>query len=453
MSERIKNELQISVSGIRGIYPDYLTSEIVFNFGVVFGSYIRTKKVLVCCDTRASGKSLKDSMITGLLCTGKDVIDLGIAATPELGYTIEKEERGEAAGVVITASHNPQEYNGIKFFSEKGTFLNNEEMKKLLDTYYKRSFTVSKEPGFLSFADCRERYFNAIYRAVDIERIKTKKFKVVVDVCQGVGAMRTEEFLKGMGCDVVIINKEPLGVFAHNPEPLTENLAGLSETVMKEKASIGFAQDPDCDRLAIVCEDGNIPGEEIVVALATRDILEYHKKGNVVVNLSTTSLIEDIARDAGASVYRTKIGEVNVVEKMKETGAVIGGEGNGGVIFPDVHYGRDSFVGMALILEYLSHREINISEIINEMPRYFIVKKKIAISDKKKVEDILEKVKKEVSGKENVNMEDGIKVIRKDGWVHIRPSGTEPIIRVYAEAKDSHIAEKYLSEFISLLSV
>jgi len=453
MNERIKNELQISVSGIRGIYPEYLTSEIVFNFGIVFGSYIRTKKVLVCCDTRASGKSLKDSMITGLLCTGKDVVDIGIAATPEMGYIIEKEGRGEIAGVVITASHNPQEYNGIKFFSEKGTFLNNQEMSKLLDIYYKRSFTVSKEPGFLSFADYRERYFKAIYKAVYIEKIKTKKFKVVVDVCQGVGAMLTEEFLKGMSCDVVIINKEPFGIFTHNPEPLPENLAGLSERVIKEKASIGFAQDPDCDRLSIVCEDGNIPGEEVVVALATRDILEYHQKGNVVVNLSTTSLIEDIARDAGVSVYRTKIGEVNVVEKMKETGAVIGGEGNGGVIFPDVHYGRDSFVGMALILEYLSHRGINISEIINEMPKYFIVKKKIAISDKKKVEVILERVKKEVSGKENVNMEDGIKVIRKDGWVHIRPSGTEPIIRVYAEAKDRNIAERYLSEFISLIAV
>ncbi|MCX8082133.1 MAG: phosphoglucosamine mutase [bacterium] len=447
MSDRIKNELQISVAGIRGIYPDFLTSEIVFNFGVVFGSYVKTKKVLVCCDTRKSGRSLKDAIITGILCTGKDVVDLGIAPTPEMGYIIEKELGGRSTGIVITASHNPQEYNGIKFFSEKGTFLNEVEMKKLLDIYYKRSVIVSKEPGFLSSEEYTDNYFKSIYKVVDAERIRKKKFKVVVDVCQGVGAIITEEFLRGLGCDVKIINKDPIGIFAHNPEPLPENLLTLSEQVIKEKADIGFAQDPDCDRLAIVCEDGVIPGEEIVIVLCTRDILEYHRKGNIVVNLSTTSLIDDVVKDSGISVYRTKIGEINVVEKMKETHAVIGGEGNGGVIFPDVHYGRDSFVGMALILEYLSYREKNISKIIYEMPKYFMIKKKINISDRKKVEEILNRIRKQIIDKENINMEDGIKIIRNDGWIHIRPSGTEPVIRIYVEARSKNIAEKYLSEF------
>ncbi|MCM8761956.1 MAG: phosphoglucosamine mutase [Candidatus Omnitrophica bacterium] len=452
MNDKIKNGLQISVSGIRGIYPDFLTSEIVFNFGIVFGSYIRTKKVFVCSDTRTSGKSLKDSIITGLLCTGKDVVDLGIAPTPEMGCVIEKEEMTRAAGIVITASHNPQEYNGIKFFSEKGTFLNTEEMKRMLDVYYKRAFTISKEPGFLSFMEYTDKYFSNIYRTVDVERIRAKKFNVVVDVCQGVGAIFTEKFLKGLGCDVVLLNKEPPGIFAHNPEPLPENLVELSETVIKEKADIGFAQDPDCDRLAIVSEDGNIPGEEMVIVLATRDILEYHKKGGIVVNLSTTALIEEITRALCVSVHRTKIGEVNVVEKMKETGSVIGGEGNGGVIFPDVHYGRDSFVGMALILEYLAYREKCLSEIIDEMPKYFMIKKKISISDRQKVEEILKNIREKVSGSEKVNLEDGIKIIRTDGWVHIRPSGTEPVIRIYVEGKNKNVAERYLSEFISLLS-
>lgn len=451
MSGSIKNELQISVAGIRGIYPDYLTSEIVFNFGVVFGSYVKTKKVLVCCDTRPSSKSLRDSAITGLLCTGKDVVDIGIAPTPEMGYIIERLEKDNATGIVITASHNPQEYNGIKFFSEKGTFINASEMEKLLDIYYKKAFTISKEPGYLYLTQYTDRYFDGIYRTVDTERIKKRNFKVVVDVCQGVGAFRTEKFLRGMGCEVIMINKEPSGIFAHNPEPLPENLKTLSELTVKEKADIGFAQDPDGDRLAFVCENGHIPGEELVVVLAVRDVLEYHKKGEVVVNLSTTSLVDDIVRTTGVSLHRTRIGEINVVEKMKETGAVIGGEGNGGVIFPDVHYGRDSFVGMALILEYLSYREKNISTIINEMPKYFMLKKKINISDKKKSVEILEKVKKELSGKETLNLEDGIKIIRNNGWIHIRPSGTEPVIRLYVEAKSRDIAEKYLSEFISMV--
>ncbi|MDD3725865.1 MAG: phosphoglucosamine mutase [Candidatus Ratteibacteria bacterium] len=449
---RIKNELHISVAGIRGIYPEFLTSEIVFNFGVVFGSYIKTKKIFVCCDTRTSSLSLKDSIITGLLCTGKDVVDLGIAPTPEMGYIIEKVETGNAAGAVITGSHNPQEYNGIKFFSERGTFLNATEMQKLLDIYYKRSFTVSKEPGYLYSGKYTERYFNGIFRTVDVERIKKRKFKVVVDVCQGVGAVRTENFLKEMGCEVIVINKEPHGIFSHNPEPLSENLTALSETVIREKANIGFAQDTDCDRLSFTCENGHIPGEELVVALTTRDILEYHKKGDIVVNLSTTSLIEDIAKNAGVYVYRTKIGEINVVEKMKELGAVIGGEGNGGVIFPDVHYGRDSFIGMALILEYMAYREREISEIIEEMPVYVLLKRKVEVSDKRMAAEIVEKIKKAASEKEQMNLEDGIKIIRQDGWVHIRPSGTEPIVRIYVEGKSKEIAEKYLSEFISLIS-
>lgn len=451
MSNRIKNELQISVAGIRGIYPDFLTSEIVFNFGVVFGSYIKAKKVLVCCDTRRSGKSLKDSVITGLLCTGKDVVDLGIAPTPEMGYIIEKIEN-EAGGIVITASHNPDNYNGIKFFSEKGIFLNSDEMQKLLDIYYRKAFTVAKEPGNLYSGEYTERYFNDIYSRVNVDKIKKRKFKVVVDVCQGVGALRTEEFLEGLGCEVTVLNREPLGIFAHNPEPLPENLASLSEAVVTKSADIGFAQDPDCDRLSFVCENGYIPGEELVVVLAARDILEYHRKGNIVVNLSTTTLIEDIGREAGVSVYRTKIGEINVVEKMKEINAVIGGEGNGGIIFPDVHYGRDSFVGMALILEYLAYREKTISEVIKEMPGYFILKKKIEIEDKFKAEKIIEKVKQLISGKELVNLEDGVKIIRKDGWIHIRPSGTEPVIRIYVEGKTKTIAEEYLSEFIHLIS-
>jgi phosphomannomutase len=445
----MKNKLQISVSGIRGIYPEFLTSDVVFTFGVVFGSYVKTKRVFVCRDTRASGDSLKGSMITGLLCTGKDVVDLGVTPTPEIGYIIEKIE--PSSGAVITASHNPQDYNGIKFFSDKGVILNAEEGRKLLDIYHKRSLTVAKNPGFVSFEDYTEQYFNGIYHTIDLERIRKRRFRVVVDVCQGVGALLSKKFLEGMGCDVTVINAEPAGIFSHNPEPLPENLKDLSRRVVEERADIGFAQDPDCDRLAFVCENGRIPGEELTLVLSMKNVLERDTdKRPVVVNLSTTALVEEIAEDFGVHVYRTKIGEVNVVEKMKEVGAAIGGEGNGGVIFPAVHYGRDSFVGMSLILEHLAKKGKTLSEITKQMPEYFMLKKKIRISEEQK-NTILEDIKRRYSAEEEVNLEDGVKIIRKEGWIHIRPSGTEPLIRFYVEGKNREIAERYLSEFTALL--
>jgi len=430
----MKNKLQISVSGIRGIYPEFLTSDVVFTFGVVFGSYVKTKRVFVCRDTRASGDSLKGSMITGLLCTGKDVVDLGVTPTPEIGYIIEKIE--PSSGAVITASHNPQDYNGIKFFSDKGVILNAEEGRKLLDIYHKRSLTVAKNPGFVSFEDYTEQYFNGIYHTIDLERIRKRRFRVVVDVCQGVGALLSKKFLEGMGCDVTVINAEPAGIFSHNPEPLPENLKDLSRRVVEERADIGFAQDPDCDRLAFVCENGRIPGEELTLVLSMKNVLERDTdKRPVVVNLSTTALVEEIAEDFGVHVYRTKIGEVNVVEKMKEVGAAIG---------------RDSFVGMSLILEHLAKKDKTLSEITKQMPEYFMLKKKIRISEEQK-NTILEDIKRRYSAEEEVNLEDGVKIIRKEGWIHIRPSGTEPLIRFYVEGKNREIAERYLSEFTALL--
>jgi len=442
----MENGLQVSVSGVRGMYPDFLTSSVANMFGVAFGSYTKEKRVLVCRDTRASGESLKEAVITGLLCTGKDVFDLGIAATPELSYVIEKIEK--APGVVITASHNPSEYNGIKFFSEKGVYLNSGECRKLLNIYDKKSFNIAENPGFVFFRKYTDEYFSGIYGTVDVERIKKRKFRVVVDVCQGVGGLLSERFLEGLGCDVTVINREPAGLFSHNPEPLAENLHQLADRVVAEKADVGFAQDPDCDRLAIVCDDGRIPGEEMTVVLCIRNFLEK-KKGPVVVNLSTTSLVDEVARDFRVDVYRTKIGEINVVEEMKKVCSVIGGEGNGGVICPDVHYGRDSFVGMALILEYAARRHETLSGITKELPQYYMLKKKIMIRDRQ-THTMIERLKKEYGEKENVDLADGIKIIRQDGWIHIRPSGTEPVLRIYAEGKTKEIAEKYLSEFTCL---
>jgi len=441
--------LQISVSGVRGRYPDFLTSSVAKRFGLAFGSYVRSNRVFICRDTRISGESLKNAIATGLLCAGKDVADIGIAATPELGYVLEKIEK--SPGVVVTASHNPGEYNGIKFLTEAGVFLNSAQSSELLGIYNNKSFHVAQDPGCFSSRGYTEKYFEAIYGVIDASAVRRRKFRVVVDACQGVGAFMSEPFLQGLGCEVEVINREPAGVFSHNPEPLPENLLQLSAAVLKNNADIGFAQDPDGDRLAVVCENGSIPGEEMTVVLCIVNILENYGKGPVVVNLSTTSLVEEVAKKLGVAVYRTRIGEINVVERMKECGAVIGGEGNGGVICPNLHYGRDSFVGMAVILDYLVKRGKKLSEITGALPKFHMLKEKLVVDGDKK-DFLLDRLMKEYGAKEEVNIEDGIKIIRRGGWVHVRPSGTEPVLRIYAEAGDIKTAEEYLAEFTAYFS-
>lgn len=438
----MNDELKISVSGIRGKYPDSINPEIVYKFGLAYGKFLKEKKVYVGRDTRLSGEVLLYSLISSLLITGKDVFLTGISPTPLIEFIVEKDRK--AGGVIITASHNPSQYNGIKFLSSKGTFLNERENKKLMEIYKNEKFEIKEEPGKVFTCDKTTEFFEEIYKNVNKKEIEKSKFKVVIDVCQGVGALFTKSFLEGLGCDVKILNEKPYGVFSHDPEPKRETLKQLSFNVKKFMADIGFAQDPDGDRLAMVDEKGQIIGEEMVLALSVTNILEK-KKGPVVVNLSTSSIIDDIAGKFNAKVYRTKIGEVNVVEKMKRVKSVIGGEGNGGVIFPSVHYGRDSFVGMALILEYMATKGKKISEILKDFPEYFMVKKKIPISSKK-IPVLMEKLK-ETYRKERLNLLDGVKIIRKDGWIHIRASGTEPVLRLIIETKDREKLRLYLEEF------
>ena len=446
----MKNKLIISVAGIRGVYPEPLSPEKVYRFGLAFGFYSGRKKIFVARDTRKSGTALKLALMAGLSAAGRDIIDIDIASTPQLTYLVEK--NGGACGVIISASHNPEEYNGLKFVSSKGTFLNEKEGREFLDIFSNPGMYVMPcKTGNLVAGKqeyYRQMYFEGIYKKVNVADIRKKKFKVIADVCQGVGAFYTRSFLEYLGCEAVIINREPLGVFSHNPEPLAANLKELSMAAVKEKADIGFAQDPDADRLAIVDEKGNIPGEELTLALAVQSVLE-RTAGPVVVNLSTSALIEHIAEKNSSRVYRTRIGEVNVVEGMKKKRAVIGGEGNGGVILPDVHYGRDSFVGMALILEYIARKGQPVSEIISEFPEYTMLKEKFVMGGRKA--DAIKVLTKTYSGKEELNLQDGMKIIRKDGWIHIRPSGTEPVLRVYVEGRSKTIARKYLAEITGLI--
>ncbi len=443
----MEKNFKISVAGIRGIYPYFLTPEIVYKFGLSYANFSKEKDIYVGRDTRISGEVLKYALISSLLFSGKNIIDLDIAPTPLVEYAVEKNKK--AGGVIITASHNPIEYNGIKFLSKKGTFLNEKESKKLIELYKKGKFSFNKIPGkVMSCPEIKEKYFEEIYKNVDIEKIKKSHFKVVGDVCQGVGALYTKDFLSGLNCNIEILNEKPYGVFSHDPEPKKETLKQLSKYIKEKGADIGFAQDPDGDRLAIVDEKGNIVGEELVLAICIKNILEKIKTP-IVVNLSTSMVVDSVAKVYGVKVYRTKIGEVNVVEKMKKVKAIIGGEGNGGVIYPPVHYGRDSFVAMSLILEYMAKKERKISEIVSEFPPYFMIKEKYEI-EVAKIKKIIEKIKEKYK-KEKIDFTDGIKIIRKDGWIHIRPSGTEPVLRLVVESVDKETSDKYLDEIKGLI--
>lgn len=439
--------LKISVSGIRGVYPSSLNPEVVYNFGLAYGNYLKENTVYVGRDTRISGETLKYAIISSLIATGKNIIDLDIAPTPFVEFFVEKDKK--AGGIIITASHNPFEYNGIKFLSPKGTFLNEKEGEKLLEIYKERKFVLSEIPGEVKFKiGLKDKYFEEIYKRVDILKIKGNNFKIIVDVCQGVGSLYTKEFLEGLNCKVEILNEKPLGIFSHDPEPNKKTLKQLSQYIKEKKADIGFAQDPDGDRLAIVDGKGNIIGEEMVLAICIKNVLEKIKTP-IVVNLSTSMVIDFIAKNFGVNVYRTKIGEVNVVEKMKKVKSLIGGEGNGGIIYAPVHYGRDSFVGMALILEYLAKEGKSLSEILSEFPQFFMKKEKYKV-EFSKIKKIMEKIKKKYKN-EKINLIDGIKIIRNDGWIHIRPSGTEPVLRLVVESRDEKILNKYLEEFESFI--
>lgn len=443
----LKN-LKISVAGIRGTYPEALTPEIVYKFGLSYANFIDRKNIYIGRDTRISGEVIKHILIGSILASGKNIVDLDISPTPMVEYAVEKNKK--SGGIIITASHNPSQYNGIKFLSKKGTFLNEKEGKELIEIYRKGNFCLKEIPGkIFSETEIKERYFEDIYRSVDSENIKKSGFKVVVDVCQGVGALYTKKFLEYLNCDVVILNEKPYGVFSHDPEPKKETLKQLSDYIKENKADIGFAQDPDCDRLAIVDEKGNIVGEELVLGICLKNILEKIKTP-VVVNLSTSMVVDFIAKNHKVKVYRTKIGEVNVVEKMKRVKSLIGGEGNGGVIYAPVHYGRDSFVAMSLILEYMAKKGKRISEIVSEFPFYFMRKEKFEI-EKWKIKKIIERLKERYKD-EKINITDGVKIIRKDGWIHIRGSGTEPVLRLIVESEKEEKLNEYFEEVKSFIS-
>ncbi|MHC4738002.1 MAG: phosphoglucosamine mutase [Planctomycetota bacterium] len=442
-------DLIISISGMRGIVGENLTADISREYGCAFGTYLKERnagkeKLSVCIgrDSRASGEMLKSALTEGLCKVGVDVTDLGIVTTPSVGIMVR--ELGCDGGAVITASHNPIQYNGIKLLLENSMAPPAKEAEQIRQYYFDKHFRLvdSADSGGVSFNEqTNVIHTSKVLGLVYKESIVAKQFKVVLDSVNGAGGPITKKLLGELGCDVCAINDEPTGIFAHTPEPTAENLAGLCEVVKGNGAEIGFGQDPDADRLAIVDEDGRYIGEEYTLALAAKYIFSK-RSGSAAANLSTSRMLDDIVERAGGRVYRTAVGEANVAAAMLEHDCIIGGEGNGGVIDLRVGPIRDSLVGIVFVLQLMAETGKTVSQLAEEVGGYYMSKDKFA-ADKREAEQILDSAKR-VFADASLNTADGCRFDFEDGWVHLRTSNTEPVMRLIVEAKDRQTAEKYI---------
>ncbi len=444
------SKLMVSVSGVRGIFGESLTPDVALNFATHFGIFQKRGKIIVGRDSRTTGIAMFNAVVSGLLSVGCDVVDLGIVSTPTVLLAVE--ESDAAGGISITASHNPSEWNAMKFVGSNGMFLFPEEADKFIGSLDEPVVYANwdKMGKLISDPEGTKRHIEKILNIsyLNIEKIRNKKFKVVIDCVNGAGGVISPVLLRELGCEVIELNCEPTGYFAHTPEPLKKNLGQLEAAVKEHGADIGFANDPDVDRLAIVSEKGECIGEELSLLLTEKFVLSK-KKGSIVTNLSSSMASEDIANEFGVKVYRTKVGEINVGKKMKELDSPIGGEGNGGVICSEVHYTRDAPAGIALILAYMAEREKSISELADEIPKYYFAKDKIKV-DADKLDAIMDKVPV-VFAEYELDHTDGIKVLGDKFWIHIRKSGTEPIIRVYVESETAERSAELCADAIEKL--
>jgi len=445
--------LKISISGIRGIAGQSLTDEVVRDFAAAFAKYTNKGKIVIGSDTRLSGEHVKTIVISELCARGCEVIDIGIAPTPTTQIAVRNNKAD--GGIIITASHNPPEWNGLKFVRQDGIFLNESQAKELISMYedIQKTAKAPKEDSLIGSL-CKkdptalDKHIELVKNNIDVPAIRNKGFKVAIDCCNGAGSVITQKFLKELGCEIIAINTDTKKIPPRGSEPIPQNLSQLCEVVKKFNADIGFAQDPDADRLSIVSDEGVAIGEEYSLALAAMFILSRDKSSGkkvLVTNLSTSRINEDIASGLGAKVVRTKVGEVNVSEKIKETGAVIGGEGNGGIIWPVVGLGRDSIAGIGLILTMLAASGKKLSFIVSGMPRYSMIKDKVELSASSDPSKILSSIEKLYTS-EKIDRTDGIKVDFSDGWLHIRSSNTEPIIRIIAEGLDIKVTKNRIEE-------
>ncbi len=439
-----------SISGIRGTIGgkpgNGLSPLDVVKYSTAYAAWIteqgKGKKVVIGRDGRISGEMVRNLVTATLQGCGIDVVDLGLSTTPTVEMAVKMEEA--AGGIILTASHNPKEWNALKLLNNDGEFLSAEAGQWILDyvNTTEPNYADVNHLGSLKHDDSYiQKHIDTIlaHPLVDVAAIKAKNFSVVVDPVNSTGSLSVPQLLRALGVEnITIINEEVTGRFAHNPEPLLENLTELCSTVAKSNAHLGIAVDPDVDRLCFVCDDGSLFGEEYTL-VAIADYILSHKKGNTVSNLSSTRALKDVTEKHGGQYYPSAVGEVNVVKKMKEVNAVIGGEGNGGVIVPELHYGRDALIGIALFLTHLAKFGKSIKTLRGTYPDYFISKNKIELNEGVDVKHIFAQIKEKYS-KQPINTEDGLRIDFDNDWVHLRTSNTEPIIRIYAESANETTA-------------
>ncbi|HEY4874927.1 MAG TPA: phosphoglucosamine mutase [Puia sp.] len=433
-----------SISGIRGTIGgtpgENLTPADIIKFTAAYASWIKEKKtgkkIIIGRDARISGEMVSNLVSNTLTASGLDVTDLQLSTTPTVELAVQQEKA--AGGIIITASHNPKEWNALKLLNHLGEFISAEDGAAILEKASSDDFSfvsVDKLGEYTVDKTYLQKHIEAIinYPLIEVTSITQKKYKIVVDAINSTGAIFVPALLKALGVEeVIVINAEVNGKFAHNPEPLPENLSELSATVLKTKADFGIAVDPDVDRLCFVCEDGSVFGEEYTL-VAVADYVLSKRTGNTVSNMSSTKALKEITLKHGGQYFPSAVGEVNVVNKMKEVNAVIGGEGNGGIIVPDLHFGRDALIGIGLFLTALSYHKNGMKSFRTKYPDYFISKNKIELERGTDVNSIFDKIRKKYKN-QPANTEDGLKLEFDNDWVHLRTSNTEPIIRIYAES-------------------
>ncbi|MEG1934528.1 MAG: phosphoglucosamine mutase [Rikenellaceae bacterium] len=456
-----------SISGIRGTIGgeigNNLTPIDLVKFTSAYAQWLKESKpgkkltVVVGRDARISGEMVSSIVEGSLLGMGVNVINIGLATTPTTEMAVTG--KGADGGIILTASHNPTQWNALKLLNDKGEFLNDLQGKKVLQMAESNSynFVEATEIGSTTNTSYDKTHIDAVLalKYVDTEKVKARKFKVVVDAVNSVGGVVIPELLERMGVEVIRLNCEPTGHFAHTPEPIPENLTEIAALVPKVKADLGVVVDPDVDRLALINPDGSMFGEEYTL-VAVADYILSKEKGNTVSNLSSSRALSDVTVARGGSYSAAAVGEVNVVAKMKETNAVIGGEGNGGIIYPALHAGRDALVGVALLLTYLAEEKVSLLELKERYPKYHISKNKIELTPSIDVDDVLCKMKAKYAS-DKVNDIDGVKIDFPTEWVHLRKSNTEPIIRIYSESKDEKsalaLANKIISDIKSICKI
>ena len=451
-----------SISGIRGtiggVHGDNLTPIDAVNFGCAYGQWLINKnpnskhKVIIGRDARISGEMIQNLVQFSLISMGIDIVDLGLSTTPTVELMVQKYNAD--GGIIITASHNPTQWNALKLLNENGEFLNSSEGKLIVDFSENKNFTFSQveDLGTLTKENqSMNQHIDSVLNLnlVNAEKIKAKKLKIVVDAVNSTGGIIVPDFLNKLDIEVIKLYCEPNGNFPHNPEPLKNNLKDLSNKVIETGADMGIAVDPDVDRLVFMCENGELFGEENTL-VACSDYVLSKTPGNTVSNLSSSRALNDITLKYNQTHYYSAVGEVNVVEKMKEVNAIIGGEGNGGVIYPESHYGRDAIVGIGLFLSLYCERDLSASSLLKTFPKYYMVKEKINLSNSINVDKILNQIAEKYKN-EKIDLVDGVRIDFIDSWVQLRKSNTEPIIRIYSEAKNEEKSNNLISEIKTLI--